>query len=301
MSARASLDLDLLMAFDALLEHRSVSAAARRLGLTQSALSKRLARLRVSFSDELFVRSGEGVAPTARALDLADPARAALHRLQDLVMPERRARPESSKRTFRIAGNDLGAAVLLPKLMSRLAATAPGVRIAWRMLERTAMADALERGEVDFAVTILPDPPSSLRKAEMLRDRFVCLASETHPTIGRKLSLNAFVGARHLVVTMVGDFHGVVDRLLEERGLARKVVLSLPFHLAVPTLVANSDLVATLPLSVAVLAPWPGTRRHVLPLPHAGFVDALYWHRRHDREPAHQWLRGEILASGHLR
>jgi LysR family transcriptional regulator, mexEF-oprN operon transcriptional activator len=299
MSARSSLDLDLLMAFDALFEQRSVSAAARQLGLTQSALSKRLARLRVSFLDELFVRSGEGVAPTARALDLADPVRAALHGLQDLITPERLARPESSRRTFRIAGNDLGAAVLLPNLMARLTGTAPGVKIAWRTLDRTAMADALERGEVDFAVTILPDPPSSLRRAEVLRDRFVCLASERHPTVERKLTLDAFVAARHLIVTTVGDFHGVVDRLLEERGLARKVVLSLPFHLAVPALVARSDLVATLPLSVAALAPWPGVRQHALPLPHTGFADALYWHRRHDRAPAHAWLRGEILAASH--
>lgn len=298
MPARSASDIDLLAAFAALLDKRSVGGAARQLAVTQSAVSKRLSRLRDLFADDLFVRQGDGVAPTAKALELADGALSALHQLQQLLAGDKRGRPESWRRTFRIAGNDLAAALILPGLMKRLRVEAPQVRVIWRSFERTAMADALERGDVDFALTVLPDPPSSVRREPVRRARFVCLASESHPFIKRRLTLDDFVRAPHLLVTLTGDLHGVVDRLLEERGLSRKVVLSLPFHLAAPILVAQTDLIATVPDLVADLMPWHGVRRFALPLPHDGFDEMLYWHRRREADTAHAWLRRAIVELG---
>jgi LysR family transcriptional regulator, mexEF-oprN operon transcriptional activator len=295
MPARPSIDYELLTAFDALMELRSVSQAAAALGVTQSAVSKRLSRLRTVFHDELFLRHADGISPTVRAQELADSVRRALRELQQLLAPHEKA-PRPIRRVFRITGNDLVAARVLPVLVPHLLSVAPQARLAWRNHERTSVADALQRGDADLAVSVLPDPPSDLRKTELMPDSLVCLVREKHPTIKRQLSLETFTQATHLLTTSVGDFHGIVDRLLEERGLRRHVAISLPHYLSAPQIVANSDLLATLPASLVHMLAWPGVRKMIFPLPNIHFHETLYWHKRSESDEEVMWLKRELIS-----
>jgi LysR family transcriptional regulator, mexEF-oprN operon transcriptional activator len=287
----SSIDLNLLTAFSALMSERHVGRAADRLSLTQSGMSKRLARLRAMFNDKMFVRVGDGVAPTPKALEISEPLGDGLRLIESVITAQRRFDPMRVERVFRFAANDLFASVFAPELLVVLSRTAPGIRLSIQQMTRSGMVDALELGDVDFAVTVLPDPPGSLRRAELAADAFVCLVAEDHPRIRDALTLEDLVRERHLLVSLAGDFHGVVDRLLEERGLRRTIAASQPYHLAAPIIVAETDLIVTVPRSIAARLPWPGVRVFPLPLPHPGFRDVLYWHRRNDRDPACVWMR----------
>jgi DNA-binding transcriptional LysR family regulator len=295
MAGLAHIDLNLLTAFSALMAERHVGRAATRLGLTQSAMSKRLARLRAMFNDDVFVRTGEGVAPTPKAIEIEEPLRQALRQIEGVISAQRAFDPGSVERVFRFAANDLFAAVYAPRLIAGLQAAAPGLQVSLQSMQRSQMAEALERGDIDFAVTVLPDPPGSLRRAELALDGFICLVSDRHPRIRDELNLDHFVAERHLLVSLAGDFHGLIDRLLEERGLSRRITFSQPYFLAGVRIVAESELIVTAPRSIAGLQHWPGVRQLPLPLPHSGFRDVLYWHRRNDRDPAYVWMRKQVL------
>lgn len=163
----AAIDLNLLVAFDALLAEGSVSGAAARIGLSQPAMSKRLAHLRQLFSDDLFVRSADGVRPTEKALDLADPIRAALRQIEDALGGMGKFSPKRSGRVFRIGTTDHVAATLMPGLMAMLRSTAPKTSIIVRNLHRQEIVEQLEKGSVDLAITILPDAPTTIKRAPL--------------------------------------------------------------------------------------------------------------------------------------
>jgi DNA-binding transcriptional LysR family regulator len=295
LSALAKIDLNLLTAFVALMQERHVGRAAARLSITQSAMSKRLGRLRAMFNDDIFVRTGEGVAPTAKALEIEGPLLAGLRQIEAVFSSQRGFVPDTVERVFRFAGNDLFAAVFAPALIARLGREAPGISLSIRQLQRAEMIEALERGDIDFAVTVLPDLPGFLRKADLKYDGFVCLVSAHHPRIRDSMSLEQYVVERHMLVSLAGDFHGAIDRLLEERGLSRRIVVSQPYHVAAPAIIAATELMVTLPRSVADQNDWPGVRKFPLPIPHPGFRDQLYWHRRNDRDPAWVWMRRMVM------
>jgi LysR family transcriptional regulator, mexEF-oprN operon transcriptional activator len=295
MPARPTLEYELLTAFEALMDLRSVSLAAQELGLTQSAVSKRLNRMRTVFHDELFLRSADGVAPTLRAQELADGIRRALRELEQLLAPAVQA-PRAIRRVFRITSNDLVAARVLPTLAPFLRKHAPEARLAWRDHARTSVADTLIRGDVDLAISVLPDPPSDLRKTELMPDRLLCLARDKHPLIKKQLTLDLFLQAAHVLTTSVGDFHGIVDRLLEEKGLRRHVAISTPYYLGIPHIVANSDLVATLPQSLVKMLKWPNVKVFPLPLPEKKFMETVYWHRRSEADEEVMWLKEQLVG-----
>jgi LysR family transcriptional regulator, mexEF-oprN operon transcriptional activator len=296
----ARVDLNLLKAFAVLMSERHVGRAAARLNITQSAMSKRLARLRAMFNDDVFQRTGDGVAPTPKALEIEEPVLLGLRQFESVISAQRGFDPKTVSRVYRLASNDLFAAIFAPKLIASLATVAPEIKLSIRQMQRAEMVEALERGDVDFAVTVLPDTPGMLRRAELALDAFVCLVSDHHPRIGDQLTLDAFVLERHLLVSLAGDFHGAIDRLLEQRGLSRSIAMSQPYHTAAPAIIAGSELIVTLPRSVARLVKWPGVRMLPLPLPHPGFRDVLYWHRRNDRDPAYIWMKAQILEASTL-
>ncbi|MGO1076276.1 LysR substrate-binding domain-containing protein [Inquilinus sp. CA228] len=294
----AAVDLNLLVAFDALLGEGSVSAAAERIGLSQPAMSKRLAHLRRLFGDDLFVRHAEGVRPTERALDLADPIRAALRQIEDALGGLGRFQPVRSGRVFRIAATDHIAAVLMPGVMARLRAEAPKVSVILRALHRQDMVEALEKGTVDLALTILPDAPATIRRAPLFPVRWVSLVSADHPEVRDELTLELYLKYPHLLVTHVGDLKGAVDRILDDRGLKRQVAMSLPYALAVPRIIAGTDMISTLSTRVLRMAEWPGVRAFPLPFDHSGYDETMLWHRRNDSDPGHGWLRRLLADAG---
>lgn len=292
----SAVDLNLLVAFDALFSEGSVGAAASRIGLTQPAMSKRLARLRALFRDDLFVRSGDGMRPTERALDLADPIRSALRQIEEALGGYGRFQPGRSGRTFRIATPDHIAATLMPSVIAAIRTQAPRVSIALRSMHRQALVEALETGEIDLAITLLPDAPTTLKRANLFHENWVSLVSENHPEIREELTLDLFLKYPHLLITHVGDLKGYLDRLLDERGLRRHVAASLPYFLAAPAIIARTDMIITLSERVVRLLPWPGVRSFPVPLDYHGYNETMLWHRRNDGDPGHAWLR-RLIAS----
>lgn len=290
----ANIDLNLLVAFDALLTQGSVSEAATSLGLTQPAMSKRLAKLRKVFRDEVFVRTSDGMQLTARSLDLAEPIQTALRQVEAALGNHRAFQPSSSIRTFRIATTDLTTAVLLPSLINRLQATAPGISLILQNLHRGELVEVLTSSKIDLAITVLPDAPPTIKRLPLFEEHFVCLVAADHPEIQGSITLEQYVTFPHILVTYTADLKGVVDRLLDEQGLKRRVVASFPYHLVAPAVIAQTHCIVTVAARTAKF--YEGTKIQILPLPIdlTPYQETLLWHRRDDRDRTHQWLRDEI-------
>lgn len=289
-----SLDLNLLVALRALLEEQHVSRAAKRVGLTQPAMSNALGRLRRLFDDQLLVRTPNGMQLTPRALALAGPLEAALDHLESALGGEGFA-PEASRRSFTLAMADYTALVVLPPLKRHLAQVAPGIDLVVVNSVRGQGISLVDRGEADLAIGLLPDPPAHLRTQVLYRDRLVCMARADHPALRRPMTLDRYVGLQHVLVRAPGDRRSVVDRELEKLGRQRRIEVLLPNYLVIPHLLAATDLVATeadrlrkcfagqLPLATRKL-PFTGPDIQV----------SQAWHVRSDRDPAHRWLREQI-------
>lgn len=293
-----NLDLNLLVAFDALVVARSVSAAALRLGITQPAMSKRLAKLRKLLRDDILVRTAEGMQLTDRALDLAEPIQGALRQIETTLCNNRDFQPSQLARTFRIATTDSVAVTLLPPLINRLQTIAPGISLVLRTMHRGELVDALNTSKIDMAITVLPDAPPIIKRQLLFEERFVCLVAANHPEIQKTISLEQYVAYPHVLVTYTADLEGLIDRILYERGLKRRVIASFPYHLVAPTVVAKTDCIVTLPERTVknYMDHGAGTQIQILSLPLelAPYRETLLWHRRDERDLTHQWLRGQI-------
>ena len=298
----AAVDLNLLVVFDALLRERNVTRAAVTLGLSQPAVSNALARLRDQLDDRLFIRGARAMLPTPRALEIAPDIDAALARLRAVL-----GRPgfvaEASRATFRIAAGDDTELGLVPPLLERLDALAPGITTRWNRLAGLFVVPAaeLQSGALDFAVGAFPRPTpadSGLYFHELYDARFVCIARAGHPGIGRTLGLARFCELKHAATFYPGGGPGFLDRLLAERGRRRDVQVSLPSWLSVPFVVADSDLIATIPQSIAGrLAPRLELRRFKCPVPMPPMRMSLVWHARTHESRAHTWFRRALIEA----
>jgi DNA-binding transcriptional LysR family regulator len=289
------IDLNLLVAFDALLNERSVSEAASRLGLTQPAMSKRLAKLRKILRDDILVRTSEGMQPTERAMDLAEPIQSALRQVEAALGSHLSFQPTRSTRTFRIATTDLVAVVLIPQLIRRLQTFAPHLSLILRALHRIEITEAIDAGKIDLAITLLPDAPPSIRRMALFEERYVCLVAQNHPEIRNSLTLEQYISSPHVLITYTGDLKGGIDRLLDDLGLKRQIVASFPYHLAAPYVVANTNCIVTLSERIARLYDWSGVKVLPLPFDFTPYRETMLWHRRDDRDRTHEWLRNEIV------
>jgi DNA-binding transcriptional LysR family regulator len=292
-----ALDLNLLVVLRALLVERSVTRAARRVGLSQPATSHALSRLRDALGDPLFVRSGRELVPTPRAEGLRDALDDALGRLERALDAPRPFEPRRATRTFTIGTSDYASFVLLPALLARLASAAPGIDLRVRDLGSRSVVDSLSGDELDLAIAVLgPARRPGLRVEQLFTDRFACLIRRDHPRVRDELTLERFVELPHAFVAPRGTRGGAVDDALRARGLERRVALLLPNFLVAPHVVARSDLVVTLgeriartfaeELPLRVLAP---------PLPLPPFTMSAVWHDRFEGDGAHAWLRGQVL------
>ncbi|MEZ4451915.1 MAG: LysR family transcriptional regulator [Nannocystaceae bacterium] len=300
MTARslAHIDLNLLVALDVLLAERQVTRAARRLGITQSAMSQTLQRLRDALDDPILVRRGMAMAPSPRAEALAGPLRAALRGLERVVLAPQDFDPAASERLFRLAVYDVYSASLLPRLLARFGAEAPrgGVEVVPLAMER--IYEQLRDDEVDVALMVPREPPSDLCRADALEDWLVSMVRADHPILARPITLAAFVRWPHVRGRLVDGGPSAVDLLLEEADVRRHVQLRLPHFLAAPAIVSATDLVFTMPRSLAeTLAPhWP-VALFSPPLPRVAYTVELVWSRHVDAEPGHRWFRGLVLEA----
>ncbi len=294
------LDLNLLRVFGAILDTRSVTVAATTLGLTQSAVSNQLARLREAFDDPLFVRTSEGMVPTPRALAIADPIRKSLVAIRFCLEEQLGFDPAASDRTFRIYMSDVGQMVFLPKLIERLARIAPRVNIETVQVPAGRMRDiALESGEVDLAMGYFEDFDGAFRQQMLFEERYVGMVRRGHPTIANKLEMQSFLDTPQLVYQPRGGGHGAqeqaVDQAFASAGVTRRVAVRAAHAMGVTYILATTDLLVVVPsrlaaacrelADIAILS---------LPVDIPRFQVKQHWHERFHQDPGNAWLRSVV-------
>lgn len=298
MSARlATTDLNLLVAFDALVAEGNVTRAAERVGLTQPAMSHALARLRKVVGDPLFLRTPQGMTPTPRAVELVEPVRRALAEIERALHQPHRFDPAGAQRTFTLACVDFGSLVVLPPLLARLRKEAPGVDLVVRQLRNESIEKQLADGDVDLAISVLYGQDDAwMVSRRLFDDRFVCVLREGHPALAAPLDLDAFCALDHALIAPRGRRGGFVDTALARLGRRRRVALAIPHFLAAPIVIAGSDLILTLPERIArSFAAMLPLRIVDPPLEVEGFTMSAYWHELAARDTAHAWLRGLVV------
>ncbi|WP_353979752.1 LysR family transcriptional regulator [Salinicola endophyticus] len=288
------LDLNLLVTLDTLLAERNVSRAAQRLHLSQPAISTRLTRLRELLGDPLLLPAPRGMIPTQRALELQAPLHAALESVRQVVASTSPFDPATARATVTLAASDyVQYAVLLPLALA-LSQEAPGLTIAWRTLDHTALAAQMARGEVDLALTMPEMAPETLRMRRLYHEHYVAIARAGHPEVSGPLDLDTFCALEHVIVSpQGGGFRGPVDDTLAAIGRQRRVALSAPGFLVVPEIVARSELLALVPSRVTV-GRAEQLQRLAPPLIVPGFDMALLWHERTTTHPLQRWLRQRL-------
>ncbi len=291
------LDLNLLLVFEAMLQHQNVTVAAAHNGLTQSAMSNALGRLRRYFDDPLFVSTGNGMLATPRALELAPPLTHALALVRSATSMGKAFDPCTAKRTFRIHMTDIGEMVFLPPLVQRLDEIGASVGIETSQLASREIAERLESGEIDFAAGYLPSLSKSLDNAPIFREEYVCMTRPNHPGARGGLSVEAFRNATHLVIESMGSDHRNIERTLAANGIRRECALRIQHYMVIPMIVSGSDRIVTLPRRAAdIFASLAKIRIHPLPVEIPSFEVSLFWHRRFAEDPAIAWMRELILG-----
>jgi DNA-binding transcriptional LysR family regulator len=295
-----SINLNLLLVFEALLEEKNVSRAAARIGLSQPAASNALTRLRELFGDPLFQRTSRGMRPTARAIELAGPLHAGLSQLRSALSERPRFDPSASNRAFRIAMTDYAELTVLGPLLRRIACAAPSVQIVVRRVNRIFVAPETELrdGVFDAAIGFYPDPKAldpSTRSLALFAEQNVCIARKGHPLMQKRLTLKDFAAANHVGVFYRDETVGLIDNILAGYGLRRKLLATTPHFLSAIHTVANSDLIAIVPAGLAARFQRDvglEIRRSPIRLP--TFHTRLLWHVSSSEDPAGKWLRSEI-------
>jgi len=285
--------MNLLIALDSLLAEGNVTAAARRHGVTQSAMSHNLARLRELFDDRLLVRVGARMEPTPRAQELQPALRAALLQVEGVVAGRPGFDPGTSTAVFNVASTDYGAAFVAPLLFAHLERQAPRVRIAVKPLVRRELVGQLASGDIQLAAGLpfegLPGTETQL----LFEEQFVSLVRTGHPLLDTPGDLEAFAAAPHCRVSPIArNRRSLVDEALATLGLRRRVQLELPFFLAAPQVIASSDLVLTVPTRLAeMFAATHGLVMFEPPLDLPSVAIRQVWHERYADEPSVKWLR----------
>ncbi|WP_024510032.1 LysR family transcriptional regulator [Bradyrhizobium sp. ARR65] len=289
-------DLNLLVALDALMAERNVTAAARSINLSQPAMSAAIGRLRTYFGDELFTMRGRELVPTPRAESLAGPIREALLHIQLSVISKDVFNPAESNRRFRILLSDFVAMVFFRNIVERVAREAPGICFEFLALGDEP-DDLIRRGEVDFL--ILPElfMSSAHPKARLFEERLVCVGSPTNEQLSRQLTFEGYMSMGHVAVRFGrAQIPSIEETLLLERGLKRRIEIVVQSFGLIPPLLAETDRIATIPSRlVNHFNQTMPLRIADISLPFPAFTEALQWPAFHDSDPASIWMR-ELLV-----
>ncbi|MFT6580524.1 MAG: DNA-binding transcriptional LysR family regulator [Alphaproteobacteria bacterium] len=290
------IDLNLLVAFDALMHTRHVSRAAAHLGIGQPGMSAALGRLRQLFDDPLLVRQGSEMVPTERALALQPDIQKLLRDVENILAPPQAFSPETSDRVFRLRMSGLLSVLLLPALVGHASRTAPHTRFDITHLSPTATVDAMERDTVELAVSTGLNIPKSIFKRDLFEDRVVCVARGGLALAPHLRDAGTFASLPQIRVSQSPLDNRFADRQLNGLNLSRNIALSVPHWLAAPEILMASDLIAVMPDSIAQkLTTRPGLTTYALPFLETAFHWSLYWHQRYDTDSGHNWLRQAII------
>jgi DNA-binding transcriptional LysR family regulator len=291
-----SLDLNLLLVFDAVYRERSISKAAVYLHLSQPAVSNALARLRQRLEDPLFERHAQGMLPTPRAKMIAGPISHALDTLEQGLRLDDSFDFSHSEREFVVAAEDYGETIILPRFIDWLAEAAPNVRISIRPEQSSLLQSELREGSVDLALDYFTVPDQDFESDCVLTETLVSLARKEHPAIKEELKLDTYLKLRHIAVTPRPRNMPMIDLALAKRGLERTISVNVPHFLSMPVMVQNSDMICTLPGRMANLyADHFHLKAHAVPLRIPKFPVYLIWHKALNGDSGHHWLRKHLI------
>ena len=292
------MDLNLLVAFDALMAERSVTRAGQRIGLGQPGMSAVLARLRAAFGDELFVRiPGQPMRPTARAMALRTPIAEIMAQVSQILDSQTPFDPARARATIRITTGDPAGTLLAPRLMGLLSTEAPGIDIRLLGLDKRDAFDQLDRGDVELIFASFDAVPKRILRERLYTDSYVCIARREHIT--RAIDLDTYVATPHILMTLAADDHGIVDEALAPLGRRRRVALTVPDTYPIPRLVAETGMIGHLPRRIAaellrgfdlvMVAP-----PVALPALHI----EMYWGAASASDPTASWIRSRLAEIG---
>ncbi|XGV97241.1 MAG: LysR family transcriptional regulator [Leptolyngbya sp. BL-A-14] len=292
----AAIDLNLLVAFEALLEHQSVTRAAEQLQIGQPAMSAALNRLRSLFEDELFVRLGRQMQPTLKAQAIAPGVLAALQQLRQTIASSQAFHPETSDRTFALGSSDYTSFVLVPPLLTLSQQTAPLLNFRLLGFEKDSAGTLLEQGAIEVALGVFPQPPRQTHCESLFEERFVGIARQGHPALQQgTMDLKTFTTLSHALSTLRRDSVGAIDQALREQHLERRIALTTPHMLVLPFAIASTDLVAAVPHRVALrLASICQLTLFELPVKTEPWTVSMLWSTLSDQDEAARWLRNVI-------
>lgn len=288
-------DLNLLPIFVALMEERSVTRAAERVGMTQPALSNALSRLRLMLQDQLFIRERYGIQPTPVALELQPIVADALARLDDAVLGQQRFVPAEAERLFTIAPNGYAEFVLVPAIVSRLQKLAPGIKIRLTPYNNDLVETGVVSGTTAMVLGRIVEPPDNLVVQNLMEEGLACAVRADHPEIGDTMTREQFEALKHVNIVPPGRLRAGLFQALAGAGLKRDVVISVTNFFAVAEMVAVTDYCATLPTLICRKLEHDA-RLKILPPPVdlGKFPVQMGWHVRYRHDPAHRWLRSLV-------
>lgn len=296
MADISGLDLNLLPVLRSLLHHRSVTLAARELGMSQSAVSMALARLRGALGDQLLVRAGRGMLPTPRATALVEVLPTILEMVRDHVLSANGFVASESQRRFVVALSDVGSYVLWPRIVAAIESAAPRVQVGMRTLPQLELASALENGEVDLALGAYPDLPPTLYQRRLFERQYVALVGKQHPLAGKRLGIKAFAQVPQAVVRLASGIQDRVDDVLLKHGYKRERVLEMPSYLMLPPLLEDGCYLAVMPGQLADAFSRHGRFTSLkLPFELPTSTIRMHWHRRYHEDAGNVWLRGVVV------
>ncbi len=300
-----NIDLNLLVAFDALMRERNVTRAGARIGLSQPSMSHALTRLRDLWADPLFIRTRTGMEPTPFAQQMSASVRDGLALFQAGLNKGATFDPTTSDRTFQLLLSDIGEVAYLPTLLEYLKNFAPNVNLRTLVLPRENYQAAFESGEADLAIGFLPGLQSGFYQQRLLDDSYVCLVRNNHPRIGKSVSQDQFFHESHVMVEPGGSRYSrtatqsstttLIEQYFTDRGIRRRIALRVPHFVVVPLIVQTSDLLATVPsYVVSSMHIMPGLNALPLPFEVPSFDVKQFWHERNHNDAANRWLRSIV-------
>jgi DNA-binding transcriptional LysR family regulator len=289
-------DLNLLPVFKALMEERSVTRAANRLGITQPALSNSLSRLRDMLNDPLFIRERYGIKPTRLAEEIAPTIEAALLQLDDVIIHQQGFDPARAERLFLIAPNSYAELVLIPALILRLQTQAPGISLRMTPFGNDLGETGVVSGTTAVVLGRVIDPPDNLVVQHLMEDGLACVVRTDHPDVGESITIAQYEAMKHVNVLPPGRIRAGVFQALAKQNLKREVAVSVTHFLAVPEMIAVTNYCATLPKHICESLR-RDTRLKIIPSPVdlGTFPVEMAWHVRYRHDPAHRWLREVII------
>jgi DNA-binding transcriptional LysR family regulator len=289
------LDLNLLVALDALLSERSVTAAARKLKLSTSAMSRQLSRLREAMGDPVLVPAGRAMVPTPRAEAVASQVRALNAEIRSVLQPAATADIRTLKRVFTIRANEAFVIIHGASLTAVVAAVAPDVKLRFAPKPDKDIR-ALRDGTVDLDIGVISGDGAELRAQTLYHDAFVGVTRTHHPLLAKEITPQRFAAYGHVVTSRRGHFSGPVDAALSTLGLSRNVQVVVPSFPALLAIVATSDLIGQVPQSFCQVGNAAAVMTFPLPVPTPQITVSQIWHPRMDADAGHRWLRGAIFS-----